>query len=110
MGRQEYDYEPVKFRTTVPNERIDAVYRPSRQNGREIYEGDIFEGPYSDRPYSSTKRFQNRRGSVQWNPDQGCIPYPTTGDFEYRFFPTWHECEIIGNIYENPELLKETGK
>lgn len=75
------------------------------KNGKEIYEGDIFEGPYSDRPYSSTKRFQTRRGSVQWNPDQGCIPYPTTGEFEFRFFPEWHECEVIGNIHENPELL-----
>ena len=74
------------------------------KNGKEIYEGDIFEGPYYDRPYSASKRFQERRGVVQFKPDQGYVPYPTTGKFEFRFFPTWNECEVIGNIYESKDL------
>ena len=73
------------------------------KNGKEIYEGDILEiddkehdsGPYSVQSIGWNGFYLNGDGHgspqvMQWNLDGS--PEPTT--------------EVIGNIYENPELLE----
>jgi hypothetical protein len=55
------------------------------KNGKEIYEGDIV---FSD-------KFASQSKEVYWDNDHACWRIPRTDDLE-----------IIGNIYENPELLK----
>ncbi len=64
------------------------------KNGKEIYEGDIIRrdvGPY----------FENF--AIEWTEDicgeYGCIGWNLTNHTAY--------CEVIGNIYENPELLTD---
>lgn len=82
------------------------------KNGKEIYEGDILISQFSDKV-----------------PTQICFGEFTCSTYETKDFATqigfyWHEldgtksifgdsiygnmdyCEVIGNIYENPELLK----
>ena len=53
------------------------------KNGKEIYEGDVLKGRYN--------------GAVEWSTSSVC--YGGWTDF-------WKESEIIGNIYENPDLIK----
>lgn len=67
------------------------------KNGKEIYEGDIVSlyDPYTESIYSAP---------VIWD-DPNCrfaIMY-TFVDFDFLIVD---DIEVIGNIYENPELLK----
>jgi hypothetical protein len=60
------------------------------KNGKEIYEGDIL-------------KTLTGICEVVWNEYKWGVNY-------HKAFADWSfegECEIIGNVYENPELLKE---
>lgn len=66
------------------------------KNGKEIYEGDIVALP-------------RRRWCVTWDTDRwglynGKEPYDN-GDHYYGYDITWKDALLLGNIYENPELL-----
>jgi uncharacterized phage protein (TIGR01671 family) len=55
------------------------------KNGKEIYEGDILKGRFN--------------GVVEWTNE--CAKYNN------GWSSFWDNSEIVGNIYENPELLKQ---
>lgn len=63
------------------------------KNGKEIYERDIVE-----RQYGTTKTARVRK-VVEW-----CTNWKSTG-FNIAVNPR-REIEVVGNIYQNPELLK----
>ena len=82
-------------------------------NGKEIYEGDIV--------YSEFEDGSNGSSLVGWNEKQSC--FGITDEYAYRprlvgFIPTFQNrimlafmreaklFEVIGNIHDNPELLK----
>lgn len=85
-------------------------------NGREIYEGDIVIWPKSIKdddipnPYSGPDRSQfiyNTRQSpkvVTWTHYMkfALEDIPIDGSMTYSFN---RNCEVIGNVFENPELL-----
>jgi len=66
------------------------------KNGKEIYEGDILtsstQPKEGDEPTLSV---------VQWSNT------PYTAHFNFGSAPACHLAIVIGNIYENPELLEE---
>ena len=68
------------------------------KNGKEIYEGDIVRDP-----------FYNVVGEVTFQTDVMEDGYGSK--MGAGFFPTLdarlEEIEVIGNIYENPELIKQ---
>ena len=77
------------------------------KNGKEIFEGDIvqFEDYYieSDLPYINM-------GIVEWSQGQFTITNRASVEMEDLFDEEFLDSTIIGNIYENPELLQEQNK
>jgi hypothetical protein len=63
------------------------------KNGREIYEGDIISGPFDFGPGG----FDVRSAVVRFHPQRG------TYQLNYWLI---EESEVIGNEFENPELLE----
>ena len=73
------------------------------KNGKEIYEGDIIREKWFD---EDVRRGENRVGKVEYFTD-GFVCWFVGGRFiPLGMFPVSH-IEVIGNIHENPELLKK---
>jgi len=75
-------------------------------HGKEIYEGDIVRYKVATGVDRQEKRFDYKIGFVEFR-DGAFYPRPledTCGDIWYDFY-VW-DLEVIGNIYENPELLE----
>ena len=68
------------------------------KDNKEIYEGDILFESFGERYYKVV--FENGSFRAEFN-----------GDFDEYSFDlidvVAQGCEIVGNIYENPELIKE---
>lgn len=77
------------------------------KNGVEIYEGDILDFPdcsYSD----GTGEYDDEisRGVVEWDNELAMYSLTNRMTVDMENFD-WSESEVIGNIYQNPELLKD---
>ena len=80
------------------------------KNGKEVFEGDIIQ--FSDYRYGDDgrdiKKFQN--GEIYWLNNSFEIKWIIPIDWvaqEHKLCPALSiQCEVIGNIYETPELLK----
>ena len=67
------------------------------KNGKEIYEGDIVEYENSNAGYGRPRNEEISRDEIP-------IIESHAEFAEYRGW--WSSGEVIGNIYENPELVK----
>lgn len=67
------------------------------KNGKEIYEGDIIKGD----TYGHILEVIWDEGYCGFSPFLDLIDGDYTGE-------DWGRCEVIGNIYENPELLEDS--
>ena len=90
-GEEDYTICP-KFKNYILQQFTGLLDK----SGREIYEGDIVAGPVkqliNEEDYRSTS-------VVKW------VNTPYTAHFDFGIAPAAPLCEVIGNIYENPDLL-----
>lgn len=79
------------------------------KNGKFIYEGDIIKGYFNDSDSGGTYFrimtvvYEEKLAAFGFKDSKNYCEFLTTVDFEQQDY------EIIGNIYENPELLKKGG-
>jgi uncharacterized phage protein (TIGR01671 family) len=71
------------------------------KNGVEIYEGDIVLWGVSDDYTGST---DNYRGTIYYHTKEAT--YRIKEDPAFSIWRFGEDVEVIGNIYENPELLE----
>ncbi len=87
-----WDFRNKRFITDA-----DVVFQGKTEykdiNGREIYEGDILET--DEAGWIAVVVFGDGRFSLE----------DRFGGFSA--FPNWEACKVIGNVYENPELLEK---
>jgi uncharacterized phage protein (TIGR01671 family) len=94
----------------IPSSGIGAIMQYTGQkdrNGTEIYEGDIVTGEYFNLNVDYTKHGVVGMGCA--DDSDGWLRGRTNGWISSNgsSLADLEECEVIGNIYENPELLEQ---
>ncbi len=78
------------------------------KNGKKIFEGDILKGKtYKEVIVERTSK--EIIGQVKWGNHFGqeCFYLSVDLPCGFRTYPNLLTCEVIGNVYENPELLNK---
>ena len=98
IGENEYE---TLYYDVIP-ESVGQYTGLNDKNGKEIYEGDIIKTS-ENYPIDNLEPITNESiiAEVIFNRGRYCL---ATGTFTSTLIPEM--CEVIGNIYENPELLQ----
>jgi uncharacterized phage protein (TIGR01671 family) len=96
----EYEHDRLMERPTFTLMQFTGL---RDKNDKEVYEGDIV----TMLSYNY-QHMNNYKWEVRYNPEGMMFKfYYSDGKKEcYEDIYGWHSFEIIGNVYENPELLK----
>lgn len=74
------------------------------KNGKEIYEGDVIT--YIDYDSSHEEEYLNK-GVVEYYDDEMKFTITNRNTVEIESIDFKKEVEVIGNVFENPELLSD---
>lgn len=83
----DYDYKLIS---------IEQCTGLKDKNGKLIYEGDICKYKFEE--------IDEQKAIIYFNKELCSFLAKPLNDFQYTRI---NNCEVIGNIYENPELLKD---
>jgi uncharacterized phage protein (TIGR01671 family) len=96
---ENYSYGHMTSKRITDDVEIARYTGLKDRNGKEIYEGDILQYEGS-RKQAGKVIFETGMYKALWI--KNC---PFGGNYESLLYKVAHTCEVIGNIYENPELL-----
>ena len=121
------DYQIVEpkygsFRRTVLKETVGEFTGITDKNGTKIFEGDIVRTqPFYDRPYFEKRKGKQFLGVVNLHihtfkgnevfPEQKYDSFwqvdiiEDTGKYNHYSWSRFWNCEVVGNKFDNPELL-----
>jgi YopX protein len=74
--------------------------------GAEIYENFILSCPFGNHGSGPNMRTKDILCQVVWNDHDHIYLKHLEPLGNYRFYPEYEECTIIGNIFQNPEYIK----
>ena len=87
------------YHTPVIPETVGQYTGLTDKNGRKIFEGDIIKGKVHE-----INGYRVRRGVVEYHGVGFIMNLEPNSWYDQKNIP--FDCEIIGNIYDNPELLE----
>lgn len=78
------------------------------KNGVEIFEGDVLNCGYlfTGSPFEEEDEYEEEQGVVKFINCGFNIEFKNCNDLFVDIMLNYEDIEVIGNIYENPELLK----
>jgi uncharacterized phage protein (TIGR01671 family) len=79
-------------------------------HGKEIYEGDVVRTPASADNLWEIYWHNNGFCLGRKRKDKSVPDWPTDENGYVCYGRSWDDIEVIGNIYENPELLEQAGE
>lgn len=109
-GFADWNMEKPIMKSNVIGETIGQYTGCKDNNDKEIYEGDIlkFNQYGDDRDYIARVEFGNPNGEYNWGWQLVFKePFHLNNSILLWVEMDGVECEVIGNIYENPDLLGE---
>ena len=88
-----FDSDGKAQQEDVEQETVGQYTGLTDKNGKKIFEGDILELDGEDGFFE-----------VEYDDDRAM--FVTNGDYTTFYFDNlWNEVEVIGNVYDNPELM-----
>lgn len=97
----EFDYigDGITFKRDAEDVELMQSTGLFDKNGKEIFEGDIVD-------------YKGRKAVIKWHGSYASFIYRFVDELNkrsaewYLLYLAYLKCEVIGNIYENPELLE----